>query len=349
VKGSDDSALAAIDLDELDPQLDAAFAPFAARQEWAARGDGSDGGESLRGREKLVFKGDEPLQESIRTAVRLAERIATAASTSYRIEWEAASYRSLCRSRLESGAGAAGVVADAVDAAAVSLISIPDGEEPVLDRIYGKSEEPLLSSEWGRCTVREMSSAGEPRIVADLHRECEDREGRRALLGIKGVAAVPVASNPARLMLVYSQLPDGAFEEAELRFLMAAAGIIGAGLRHAGLSKELREQDDRASRIRDGLRDMEASHHGFLRGISQHSLEMLAAIRDAAVLLRDRRSQGRRRSEALATIVDSAEILRDRQEELIGTSERLQEQVGRLLRLMEAQSEEQDEEVCNAG
>jgi hypothetical protein len=95
---------------------------------------------------------------------------------------------------------------------------------------------------------------------------------------------------------------------------------------------------------------MEASHHGFLRGISHHSLEMLADIRDAAVFLRDRRSQGRKRAEALATIVDSSETLRHRQEELIGTSERMQEQVERLLSLLEARREDEtDKEVCNAG
>lgn len=350
LSGSDDAALAKIDPREIGPQLDAAFAPFVARQEWDARCDRPEEGGSQSFRERLVFKGAEPLQESIRTTVRLGERFTTSSARISRLEWEVEAYRSLCRAQLESGAGAAGVVADAVDAAAVSLIHLSNDGGPVLDRIYGKKAEPLLSSEWGRRMVREMCAAREPQVIADLHRECRDHDARQALLGVKGVAALPVASNPARLMLVYSQLPDGLFEAMEMRFLAAAAGLIGAGLRQADQSRELRGQGESLLRMREGLRDMEASHHGFLRGASHHSLEMLAEIREAAVFLRDKRSQGRKRAEALATIVDSAETLWDRQEELIGTSESMQEQVARLLRLIEAQREDEtEEEVCNAG
>ncbi len=350
LKSGECAALANIDPREIGPQLDGAFAPFIARQEWAARCDRPERECSGHTRERLVFKGEELLQEAIRTGVKLGERLCSASSSISLLEWEAAAYRALCRSQIDAGAGAAGVVADAVESAAVSLIHVGNDGWPVLDRIYGKGEEPLLSSERGRQLARELCAAREPRIIADLHRECPDHDSRRSLLGIRGVAALPVPSHPARLMLVYSQLPDGAFEAAQMRFLSTAAGLVGAGLRQAALGRELRGHGERLSRMREGLRDVEASHHGFLRGISHHSLEILADIRDAAVSLRDRRSQGRKRAEALAAIVDSSETLRDRQEELIGTSARMQEQVETLLRLLETQHEDaNEEEVCNAG
>jgi signal recognition particle receptor subunit beta len=110
LSGSDDIALANIDPREIGAQLDTAFAPFIARQEWAARCDIPEADGSGCCRERLVFKGEELLQESIRTGVRLGERFSTASSKISQLQWEAAAYRALCRTQLEAGAGAAGIV-----------------------------------------------------------------------------------------------------------------------------------------------------------------------------------------------------------------------------------------------
>jgi signal recognition particle receptor subunit beta len=352
----DDEALSKFDVREIGPQVEAAFAPFVARQEWRVRCAAASDGDSHGSRESLVFKGEELLQDSIRTSARLGERFLATSSRACDLQREAEAYRALCDARLAEGAGITGVVTDAISAAAVSLVRISDGGQPVLDSICGRAEDPLLATAWGRRMVSELCMAREPCIIADLHRECADPEARRAVVGIRAVAVVPVESSLPRLMLVYAALPDGAFSKREMRYLETAAGLIGAGLQRADLPRELQGHGEKLLQIRDGLRDMEASQHGFLRGISHRSQELLADVHDAAVFLRDKRSQGRKRIEALATIIDSVETLQDQQEELICTSERMQERVEMMLRLIDGRREDEVEnpdlserEVINAG
>jgi len=325
-------------------------------------------------RESIAAKGADLLQDSIHIGVRLGERYTSEVARRWRAAREADAYRRLTAFDLGSGASFdreaiadahLGAVADALDVGAISLVHQSESGQAALDRVWGRADDPLLASAWGRRMIRKMCATSKPTTIKDLHRACDEAEAKRHFQRLRSMAAVPVGARGTRLLLAYSALPDGRFNRKDLRFLTAAAVHLGAALQRAGLHEELQVDRDilmeaadshsaALMRARERVGELERAHAELLRVIPEGTDEMLEKALEAAGELRDKRIQGNRRAEALALIIGTIERMQEQQEQLIGNGARLRERLDCLIRMMQPEQEreierESQNEVLNVG
>jgi signal recognition particle receptor subunit beta len=374
VAQADENILQGIATDDIDEQLRRALEPYAARREWSLRSDECSPEASPCMREPIAAKGADLLQDSIRIGVRLGELYTSEIAKCWRAAREADAYRTL--TAFDFGSGAAfdreaiadahlGAVADALDAGAISLVHQSESGQAALDRVWGRADDPLLASAWGRRMIRKMCATSKPITIEDLHRACDEAEAKRHFQRLRSMAAVPVGARGTRLLLAYSALPDGRFNRRDLRFLTAAAVHLGAALHRAGLHEDLQGERDLLKEVADShsaalmsarerVGELERAHAELLRGIPRRTNDMLEKALEAAGELRDKRIQGNRRADALALIIGTIERMQEQQEQVIGNGARLREGLDRLIRMMQPEQEREIErksqnEVLNVG
>jgi signal recognition particle receptor subunit beta len=369
-----------VDAAEIRPALKRAFAPFAARREWLLRTGELSEETASASREAIAAKGEDLLQDAIRAGVMLGERYTSESERRWHSARETDAYRKLVAFDYGARAGFGreaivdahlGAVADALEAAVVSLLRQSDGGQPLQDRIWGRADDPLHSSSWGRRVLRKMCATSKTSTIEDLSLACEDEEAKRHLAGLRSIAAVPVGDEGTGLLLVYAAQPDGRFSRKDLRYLAAVSVHLDAALQragsHAGIERDLERQERELDSWSDLLRRLRAcaasleSRWNDLHGIlTPESDAMLAEALDAVRLLRDKKVQGGKRSEALELIIDAVEQTRDGQRQVAERGERLGEELDVLMCLVaqcdveqeraeSGQERESECEVLNVG
>jgi len=352
---ADEKILQDIAPGEIDEQLSRALSPYAARREWSLRTEECSAPASACMREAIAAKGEDLLQDSIRIGVRLGERYTAEVARRWRAGREADAYRQLTAFDFGSGAlfdreaiadAHLGAVADALDAGAVSLVRQSESGQAALDRVWGRANDPLLASAWGRRMLSKMCANSKQTTIEDLHLACDEAEAMRHFRALRSMAAVPVGARGTRLLLAYSALPDGRFTRRDLRFLTAAAVHLGAALHRAGLHEELQgERNALESSVEshsavlmkacERAGEIERAYAELLRAVPEGTNEMLAEALEAANELRDKRIKGRTRADALGLIIGTIERMQEQQEQVIDNSARLRARLDGLIRMIE--------------
>lgn len=325
VSAADDRTRREIDDKELDNQIDRAFAPCLARKTDGAVPEAKKAAavESTA----VSLHEEDLLERSVRTSVRLGEKLSVETARATRLEREAEAFRQLSESLRSVGASfdRARIIDAALEASAsilaapvVTLVRRDEAGEVVLERGCGCEREPLLCFEEGSRLLRRMVEASGPCVVDDLAAECG--ASAASIRRLRAAAAVPVESDGARSLIAYAPQPDGALLEGDLRFLGTVAGHLSAGLEKSRLHEDLAKHRDRleetvASRTRqlrrayEELRALNCTKDNFLTNLSHEMKTPLTAILSSGVVLRDYRNDEAARSEMVGQIVESAETL----------------------------------------
>jgi signal recognition particle receptor subunit beta len=377
---ADEELLRGVDTRDFPSQLKLALAPIAARRDWEERSDEGQQRSSTCRRAAMAAKGEDLLQDSIRTSAKLGEWYSAAAVGCWRSGREADAYRKLIA--LDYGAGTGldrqaitdahlGAVADGLEARIVSLVRQPESGQIVLERIWGGPDDPLLESAWGRRALRRMTATSRATTIEDLRLECEDAEARTQFKALRSLAAIPVGARGDRFLLAYAALPDGRFSRRDIRFLTAAAVHLGAALARADRLERLAGESERleaalerlSSRLSNGGKaasDLRYGHAELLQAIPEGSEEILADAMAAACSLRDKRIQGRKRAEALESIIEAIEMQQGQLRQISEQGARFREQLDAFLHQVsgpgserpaveDEQERETEREVLNVG
>jgi signal transduction histidine kinase/signal recognition particle receptor subunit beta len=325
VSAADDRTRREIDDKELDRQIDRAFGPCLARKNEGALPEAK---KTVPVESTPVSLHEEDLLErSVRTSVRLGEKLSAETARATRLEREAEAFRRLSESLRSVGASfdRARIIDAALEASAsilaapvVTLVQRDEDGNVVLERGRGCEREPLLCFESGSELLRKMVERASPCVVDDLAAECgADAPSIRAL---RAAAAVPVESDGTRCLVAYAPQPDGSLQEGDLRFLGTVAGHLSAGLEKSRMHEDLAKNRDAleetvASRTRqlrrayEELRSLQQTKDTFLANLSHEMKTPLTSILSSAVVLRDYPNDESARAEMVGQVVQSAETL----------------------------------------
>lgn len=326
-----------VDLAEVDRHVERAFAPHRERLK-----QGSFRGEPVvpapAGPEEVelpaVIEGEELLEESVETSVRLGERLATESSRASRLEREAETYRRLSSSLAVIGSTldrdrVLGAGLDAVDgileASIVSLVqeTSPGSFETVL--VSGADRDPLTGLEGGRSLLRRLMAAEGPCLIDELDGSCRE-EGDAAL---RGALAVPLTLDARRgLLVAYTGAMDPAFEATDARFVATVASQLTNALEKVALYRRLETRsddlqhvvtarDEQLARARKDMRQIESVKDRFLSSLTDEMKAPLQAILGSARAIRDFESTESERRELVCSILRAGELLDERLEGLL--------------------------------
>lgn len=310
---------------ELGRQLDRALAPFHARVAAEMSAAAEIGAPTD---EPIVSEGRDLLENAVLSGVRLGGELAVERAAAVRHEREADALRRLGdmlrstaatfdRAAIVDDALRAGV--DVLGAAVLSLVRLGSDGSVRVERCWGSSEDPLLTTADGRDLVRRIVSSNAPCVIEDLGAELAASEVA-ALAGIGAFAAIPVDADRGRAILAYHRGPEREFAEHDIRFLATLAGHLAVGLEKARAHRALELHRDRlerevAARTRDlrlaydELRRLDRTKDRFLAGVSHEMRTPLTGILSAAVFLRDYDGSAAERRELAGGIVRAAEAL----------------------------------------
>jgi len=321
--------------EELSGQIDRAFAPHFARQVALSSPAPSEPA-------PMVFLGENLLELSVQSSLELGDQLASERTRTSRLEREADALRRLSDalraveanfdrdSIVDAALAAAGQI---LRASAVSLIHQPTPGSAVIDRVWGRADDPLLGFEAGRALALKLIAADSPCVLEDLASELPSGEAIPTLAGLRAAASVPVEKAGLRTLVVYAPAPDGEFREADVRFLDTLAGHLAVGLDKARIYADLARQNDRLEEtVRDrtqslrkayeDLRALDQMKDRFLSSLSHEMRTPLTAILSSATFLKDYEGSPEDRAEMMDAIITSGRAL-----------ERLIDNVFRLIRL----------------
>jgi signal transduction histidine kinase/signal recognition particle receptor subunit beta len=320
VARADTRTRAEIDPAMLREHLDRALAPYLARQLESGL-DGTPHEQRAEDRMPLVFDGEDLLASSVQSGVRLGERLAAESERATRIEREVEALRRLGEMLHTVGASfdpdsivdaALRTVAEVLETGAVSVISRPGEGPATLDRSWRGAMDPLLASDEGRRLLERVAGTDRPCVVDDLDEACSAR--------FAAVAAVPLASPRGKWLLAYTERPDGAFVQADVRFLASVANHLAVGLEKASLYDRLAAQksrleqlvEERTAQLRkayEDLRGLDKMKDRFLGALSHEMKTPLTAVLSSALFLRDYETSADQRREMIGSIVESGQTL----------------------------------------
>ena len=286
---------------DLGAQLDATFAPYLARR--AAQGPYVATAEGRSA--PIVLEASDLLESAVASSVTLGARLADEHARAVRLTREAESLRSLSDALRSTGSNFdRGAVVDAalsailatLGAAGAALGVLGPRGEARLERCAGRDLAPLARhAVCGRVLAR-MLAGPHSAVVDDLAAEVP--EASQAASGLRALAVVPVDAEERASLVVAMPGPDGAFADADVRFLGTLAGHLAVGLEKVRIHGELRAHRDRledlvSARTRslrkafDDLKSVDEVKDRFLSNVSHEMRSPLTAIIGAATVLRD--------------------------------------------------------------
>lgn len=321
IASADDKTRYAIDVSQLDEQLDRAFAPCMARR--SAGEPQVHGGNTL----PVTFEGEDLLEDSLKATVDLGEQLAESRAREQRLEDEAEALRRLSEALRRDGASfdprqivdtALAAAKATLPAAVVSLVRRVPGKGFAVNRVIGRKKEPLLATADGRRAMTGMSGRPGAATIGELGRYVKD--GGEEIAGLRAALAVPVDSDEQRLMIAYAAEDDRPFRPEDERFLITLAGHLAVGLEKARLYSRLADRgkeleslvDERASQLSrayEELRQLDELKHRFLTNVSHEMRSPLTAILTSAVMLRDYKPDAEQSAEMVEGIVGSGQAL----------------------------------------
>jgi signal transduction histidine kinase/signal recognition particle receptor subunit beta len=329
-ENAESKAREGIDSQELARHVDRALAPFMGRV--LSRDDDEAGA----GTSSIVLDGEDLLADAIKTQTELGERYSEATHRLKRMNSELDALRRQSESLIEVGAcfeservveAALETTASILDAGAVSLISRKPLEDPIVERCWGRVQEPLLASAEGVALLEKMMATGGC-VVDELLDELTVPASLEPLSGLRAAACVPTGADSRTYLVAYAEAPDGAFHVEDIRFLKTVGAHLEVGLDRIRMHQELAAHRDRLEqrvgqrtealrRAYDDLKEMEQTKDRLLNNLSHEMRTPLTAMIGAATFMKDYRSNVTQRGELTESILESAETLQKHLDQLL--------------------------------
>ncbi len=324
-----------IDPQQLAQHVERAFAPYLGRSIDQPIGDGADS--AAPPTDQIVLEGEDLLADSIKTQTELGERLGEATTRLHRQRQELDALRRLSESTIEVGAcfelervvdAALETAATILDAGAVSLILRRPLEDPIVERCWGRVQEPLIASEEGAKLLERMISTGSSCVVDELLDEFTTPAALEPLNGLRAAACVGMGENSQHFLLAYATQPDGSFDVEDVRFLKTLGAHLEVGLDRVRLHRKVathrdeleKKVEQRTAALRrayDQLREMEQTKDRLVNNLSHEMRTPLTAILSAATFMRDYRSDAAQRTELTQSMLESAEKLQQHLDQLL--------------------------------
>jgi len=332
---ADENTRKGIDSDGLARHVDRALAPFMGRV--LAR-DGENA--ASENDSAIVLEGEDLLADSIKTQTELGERYSEASSRLRRMNRELDALRRQSESLIEVGAcmeservidAALETTASILEAGAVSLISRKPLEDPIVERCWGRVQEPLLATPEGRALLEKMMATGGC-VVDELLDELTTPAALEPLKGLRAAACVATGGESRHYLVAYAEAPDGAFHVGDIRFLKTVGSHLEVGLdrirmhqeiatHRDELEKKVQQRTEALRRAYDDLRQMEQTKDRMLNNLSHEMRTPLTAMIGAATFMKDYRSNATQRGELTESILASAETLQKHLDQLLRLAE----------------------------
>ena len=327
-----------IDPRQLMQQLEHVFAPYMGGMIDQPAGDTDS---TSTHRDRIVLEGEDLLTDAIKTQTRLGEQLGDTKAVLQRQHRELDALRRLSESTIEVGAcfetervvdAALETAARILAAGAVSLIRRQPLEDPVVERCWGRVQEPLLASEEGAALAERMISAGSSCVIDELLVELTTPAALEPLNGLRAAVCVATGEKSQRYLLAYATQPDGRFNVGDVRFLKTLGAHLEVGLDQIRLHQEVathrdeleKKVEQRTAALRqayDQLREMEQTKDRLLNNLSHEMRTPLTAILGAATFMHDYRSNATQRTELTQSMIESAEVLQQHLDQLLRLAE----------------------------
>ena len=324
-----------IDPQHLAQQVERAFAPYLGRI--IDQPEDGDPDSAAPHTDEIVLEGENLLVDSIKTQTELGERFGEAKARLHRQHQELDALRRLSESTIEVGAcfeiervvdAALETAATILDAGAVSLILRRPLEDPVVERCWGRVQEPLIASQEGAELLERMISTGSSCVVDELLDELTTPAALEPLNGLRAAACVRMGEKSQHFLLAYATQPDGSFDFEDVRFLKTLGAHLEVGLDRIRLHQEVathrdeleKKVEQRTTALRrayDQLREMEQTKDRLLNNLSHEMRTPLTAILSAATFMHDYRSNAAQRAELTQSMIESAEKLQQHLDQLL--------------------------------
>ena len=325
-----------IDEGDFTRQLERAFAPFVGR---GIDPTADEHDPALT--DRIILEGDNLLADAVKTQSQLGEQLGETNARLKRQRQELDALRRLSESTIEVGAcfdtervvdAALETAATILEAAAVSLIRRRPLEDPVVERCWGRAQEPLIASEEGAALAERMISAGSSCVVDELLSELTTPAALEPISGLCAAMCVATCEKSQHYLLVYAAQPDGAFTVEDVRFMKTLGAHLEVGLDQIRLHQKVATHRDELEkkvgqrtvalrRAYDDLREMEQTKDRLLNNLSHEMRTPLTAILGAATFLHDYRSNASQRSELTQSILESGETLQRHLDQLLRLAE----------------------------
>lgn len=312
-----------LDAGNLAAQLDAGFAPFLARSVAAESAAEKSRVESA----PIVLESSDLLESAVASSVMLGAKLADEHGRVVRLEREAESLRRLSDALRQTGANfdrdaviqaSLGAAVATVGAAGASFVTLSAGGELRLSKSVGQRLEGLADDAGTASLVGKMLHSSGAVVVDDLSVEVPDSAD--VTHGLRSLAVVPVEPTQRGSLVIAMPSPDGAFLDADIRFLATLAGHLAVGLEKVRIHDELRTQRDQLDAIvnartrslkaaYDELRSLDAMKDRFLSNVSHEMRSPLTVIIGAATFLKDYAGDPAEREEMMSGILRSSQAL----------------------------------------
>ncbi|NIM00846.1 MAG: hypothetical protein GTN89_07945 [Acidobacteria bacterium] len=327
-----------VDPAQLSQQLERAFAPYMGRtiepvvSEENAEPTSSD---------QIVLEGEDLLADAVRSQTRLGEELGETRTRLRRQHQELEALRRLSESTIQLGAcfetervvdAALETAASILDASAISLVRRRPLEDPVVERCWGRVQEPLIASAEGAALAERMISAGGSCVIDELLSELTTPSALEPINGLRAAVCVATGEKSQHYLLAYAKQPDGCFNVEDVRFLKTLGAHLEVGLDQIRLHQEVAAHRDELEktveqrtialrRAYDQLRETEQTKDRLLNNLSHEMRTPLTAILGAATFMHDYRSNAEQRKELTQSMIESAELLQHHLDQLLRLAE----------------------------
>ena len=325
-----------IDPQQLVQQVERAFAPYLGRS-FDQSADGESDSVAPHTDQIVLPESENLLADSVKTQTELGEKLAEANARLHRQHQELDALRRLSESTIEIGAcfetkrvvdAALETAATILDAGAVSLIRRCRLEDPVVERCWGRVQEPLTASREGAELLERMISMGGSCVVDELLDELTTPAALEPLNGLRAAACVTMGEKSQHFLLAYATQPDGSFGVEDVRFLKTLGAHLEVGLDRIRLHQEVATHRDelekrveqRTAALRrayEQLREMEQTKDRLLNNLSHEMRTPLTAILGAATFMHDYRSNAAQRADLTQSMLESAQKLQHHLDQLL--------------------------------
>ncbi len=324
---------------QLSRQLERAFSPYMGRTIEPAGGTNDAAAPSSP--DRVVLEGDDLLADAVRTQTHLGEQLGDVRARLTRQHRELDALRRLSESTIAVGAcfetervvdAALETAASILDAVAISLVRRRPLEDPVVERCWGRIQEPLIASEEGAALAERMISAGGSCVVDELLSELTTPSALEPINGLRAAVCVATGEKSRHYLLAYAPQPDGGFSVEDIRFLKTFGAHLEVGLDQIRLHQEVATHRDELEktveqrtvalrRAYDQLRETEQTKDRLLNNLSHEMRTPLTAILGAATFMHDYRSNAAQRAELTRSMIESAEVLQHHLDQLLRLAE----------------------------
>jgi signal transduction histidine kinase/signal recognition particle receptor subunit beta len=328
-----------IDPTQLAQQLEKAFEPYLGRSiDPVAEGDANS---TPPHTDQIILEGENLLADAVETQTQLGEQLGDAKARLKRQRQELDALRRLSESTIKVGAcfetervvdAALETAAEILEAGAISLIRRRPLEDPVVERCWGRVQEPLVASQEGAALAERMISAGNSCVVDELLSELTTPAALEPLSGLRAAVCVAMGEESQHYLLAYATQPDGSFNVEDVRFLKTLGAHLEVGLEQIRLHQEVATHRDELEkkveqrtvalrRAYDQLREMEQTKDRLINNLSHEMRTPLTAILGAATFMHDYRSNAAQRTELTESMLQSAEVLQHHLDQLLRLAE----------------------------